>query len=47
MMFQQLLGLPPIWIKNLPIKDVNKYVVVLCVVMNSVGKKEKKFAKHV
>jgi len=47
MAFRQLLGLPPIRIKELQIKNVNKYIVVLCVAINSVGKKEKKLVKHV
>ena len=36
-----------VWIRETLIEKVNKYIVVLCVAINSVGKKEKKLVKHV
>lgn len=47
MTFRQLSGSPLVWIREMSIERVNKHLDVLCVVINSVGKREKQLVKHV
>jgi len=46
-MFQHLSKATLVLIKEMLIEKVNHYIIVLCVAINSVGKKEKKIVKHV